>query len=34
MARLDEDAGVLAALRALGWEPRWKYNRETFGDGV
>ncbi len=27
---LDRDPVVLAAMRALGWEPRFKLNRETF----
>ena len=29
---LDRDPEVLAALQALGWNPRWKYNYETFAE--
>lgn len=29
---LDRDSSVRAALEALGWHPRFKFNRETFAE--
>ena len=29
---LDRDSSVRAALEALGWRPRFKFNRETFAE--